>query len=172
MGKNQLAMNLRALEPSDIDLIYTWENDPAVWRHSAAHIPFSRHSLTQYVMEAQGENIFASHQLRLMADVGEVTVGCVDLFDFDPYHNRAGVGILVDTAHRGKGYAQEMLRSLIAYAPQLRLHQLYCHVVVDNDASVAAFLHCGFHKAGVLKDWIYDCKKQCYVDAYTLQIML
>ena len=40
-------------------------------------------------------------------------VGAVDLFDFEPYHLRAGVGILIHKAeNRGKGYAGDALQAL------------------------------------------------------------
>ena len=35
-------LQLRAVEPSDIDLLYKWENDPAVWRESNTLSPYSR----------------------------------------------------------------------------------------------------------------------------------
>ena len=32
------------------------------------------------------------------------TVGTIDIFDFDPFHNRAGIGILIaDEEYRTKG---------------------------------------------------------------------
>ena len=45
-----IEIRLRAVEPEDIEAIYRWENDHEVWQYSAAHTPFSRHQLTQYVM--------------------------------------------------------------------------------------------------------------------------
>ena len=34
---------LRALEPTDIDLLYDWENDVALWDVAETFVPFSRH---------------------------------------------------------------------------------------------------------------------------------
>ena len=93
-------VNLRAMEPCDIDAIYRWENDPSVWGVSMSHQPFSRYALSRFIDENSGSDIYASRQLRLMADSGGTTVGCIDLYDFDPYHRRAGVGLLVDSRMR------------------------------------------------------------------------
>jgi hypothetical protein len=45
------------------------------------------------------------------------TIGSIDLFDFDHFHGRAGVGILIaDPADRKKGYASAALACLVNYA--------------------------------------------------------
>ena len=36
-------VRLRAVEPEDVEAMYRWENDPAVWRVSGTLAPFSRH---------------------------------------------------------------------------------------------------------------------------------
>ena len=42
---------LRALEAEDVDLLYVWENDPAVWGVSGTLAPFSRHTLRRFLDE-------------------------------------------------------------------------------------------------------------------------
>ena len=39
---NEAAIILRALEPEDVELLYTWENDHLIWQVSNTLIPFSR----------------------------------------------------------------------------------------------------------------------------------
>lgn len=151
-------VTLRALEPEDIDLIYRWENDPEVWEQSLAHQHFSRHALTQYIIEASQSDIYSARQLRLMAmdAEGGETVGCIDLAAFDPYHRRAEIGILVDRRQQGKGYGKVMVKALVNYAGRyLRLHQLHCDIASDNLASLAVFEACGFEQQGLRKDWIW-----------------
>ena len=36
----------------------------------------------------------------------------------------------------------------------LKLHQLYVHIPVDNEASKALFTRCGFIVTGIMTDWI------------------
>ena len=82
---NRIAMKdiqLRAIEPDDIDIIYTWENDQTIWESSDTHTPFSRYMLEQYIISAQSVDIQSSKQLRLIIDMNindkMVAVGCVD----------------------------------------------------------------------------------------------
>lgn len=150
-------VRLRALEPQDIDLIYRWENDPEVWEQSAAHTPFSRHALTQYIMDSMQSDILASRQLRLMAEDADngITVGCIDLTSYDPMHQRAETGLIIDRQYRNMGYGEALMEALLKYGREsLFLHQIYCEVAIDNIASIKLFEHCGFERQGLRKDWI------------------
>ena len=164
-------ITLRALEPEDIDLIYRWENDESVWESSDTYAPFSRHQLTQYILSAQGSDIYACRQLRLVGMDGAHAVGCVDLFDFDPRNRRAGMGILVDRACRGRGYGEAMVSALHAYCrTHLQLHQLYCDVASDNAACIGMLGRCGYHMVGTRKDWqLCDGR---WKDALSMQCLL
>ena len=42
-------ISLRALEPVDVDTLYRWENDPAVWGVGLTIAPYSRKQLWDYV---------------------------------------------------------------------------------------------------------------------------
>ena len=140
--------SLRAVEPQDLELLCRWENDPSLWTVSGTIEPFSHYSIEQFIQEQQA-GIYRCGQLRLMIDdtAGE-TIGAIDLFDFEPQHERAGVGILVyDPAQRGKGYGAEALALLEEYARTvLRLRQLWCNVLADNVPSLTLFATSGFFK--------------------------
>jgi diamine N-acetyltransferase len=140
-------------------MLYEKENNPEVWGVGSALAPYSRHTLQQYIQDAQ-QDIYATRQLRLMIDVLQedgvrVTVGAVDLFDFDPKNLRAEVGIIIyEPSFRRKSYATQALLRLIAYASDtLQLHQLHCSVAESNAASIALFRKVGFEASGTKKDW-------------------
>jgi len=151
-----LNISLRAPEPADIDLIYGWENDPEIWQVSNTLTPYSRYDIEQFVLH-QRHDLFASKQLRLMivTNADKFTIGAIDLFDFEPLHRRAGVGILVTREQRQKGVASEALQLLTAYCfNTLNLHQLYCHITPDNQPSIDLFSKSGFERSGICKHWI------------------
>jgi diamine N-acetyltransferase len=153
-------VNLRAIEPADIDEVYQWENDTSIWHLSNTIAPYSRFVLEQYLAGAH-QDIFTSKQLRLVICLPSAKpIGCIDLFDFDPLHQRAGVGILiVDHADRGKGYASEALALLIGYCRDiLHLNQLYCNITSGNDSSLKLFASQGFEICGTKKAWLRDSK--------------
>lgn len=170
-SKNNIS--LRAVEPGDIDLLLKWENDPESWHLSNTLIPFSRHDIEQSVLLAD-KDIFSTKQVRLMIyieiDNSLQTVGCVDLFDFEPKHKRAGVGILIDKNYRDKGHASIAIDLLKDYAfDTLNLHQLYCNIEEDNEVSLALFKKKKFEISGLKKDW--NLKSGKWVDEYHLQLI-
>jgi len=147
-------IQLRALEPSDLDTLYLWENDINIWKVSQTITPFSKHVLSQYLANAH-QDIFTARQLRLIIVKESRSIGTIDLFDFEPVHKRAGVGILIaDQGDRQKGYAREALELLINYAfKQLQLKQIYCNISSINKASINLFSGLDFMLVGVKKDW-------------------
>ncbi len=165
-------INLRAPEPADIDFIYNWENDTTVWHVSNTTTPFSRHAIEQYVLNTH-HDIYAAKQLRLMITLHDKPlepIGAIDLFDFDPLHRRAGVGILLASPDRGKGYASEALSLLCSYCFEtLSLHQLYCHISSDNQVSIRLFTRAGFEITGTCKDWTLSGNK--WHDASFMQLI-
>ena len=95
-------IKLRALEPSDLETLYNWENNTQIWKVSHTMTPFSKHVLTQYLANAH-QDIYTSKQLRLMIQKDEKDIGTIELFDFEPTHLRAGVGIwIADESERQK----------------------------------------------------------------------
>jgi diamine N-acetyltransferase len=166
-------IKLRALEPSDVDLLYNWENDSSIWHLSSTLTPFSRFALEQYVMNSH-EDLFTTKQLRLMIDLlqdEEVkTIGCVDLFDFDPINKRAGIGILVIKEEREKGFASKALDIMINYAfSRLRLHQVYSNVLKGQKASLDLFKKKDFEIIGIKKQWVLFEGE--WIDEYLLQLI-
>ena len=145
---------LRTIEPWDADRIMEWENDTRHWRESNTLVPFSRHLIEEYVNAAQ--DIFSFRQLRLMVVLNDTkeTIGAVDLFEFEPLHQRAGIGILIDSNYRGKGYAKESLQLLLDYVLNvLGIRNVYCNVLEDNKGSIALFEKNGFTRVGEKKKW-------------------
>ncbi len=155
-------ISLRALEPEDLDLLYSVENDPGLSSFGNSSVPYSRKVLGDYIMSTTGD-IYTDKQLRLIVSLatggrpGKETIGIVDLIDFDPLNSRAEVGIVILEPYRRRGYATRALDLLAGYAKtKLRIHQLYAFVRVDNAASRALFRRCGYEDGMELEDWLFD----------------
>ena len=146
---------LRALEPEDLDAMYGWENDTDSWRVSGTVAPFSRHVLSRLIDEQQFD-IYATRQMRLVIETPDGSaVGAVDMFEFDPQNLRAGVGIIVAPPYRKQGFALDALQTLERYVRDvLRMHQLWCSVGADNEASLTLFKKAGYAECGRRKEWI------------------
>ena len=168
-------IKLRAPEPEDLDLLYVWENDPEIWKVSNTITPFSRYILSKYIENAHLD-IYESRQLRLMIDIYDdkkfiKTIGAVDLFDFEPFHLRAGLGILIgDVSERRKGYADKALKEIIRYSFDiLQLNQLFCNINVDNERSFLLFKKQGFIEVGIKKNW--NKTLHGFIDEVLLQLI-
>lgn len=164
-------INLRALEPEDLQLVLEVENDENIWHLSNTQTPFSTYIIKQYLENAH-KDIFEVKQLRLViCDKTNKSLGLVDLFNFDFKNKRAGVGILIkDAKNRDKGYGNEALKLLLNYSfTHLGLHQLYCNISEDNEASITLFTKLGFKKIGLKKDWNFNNGK--FNNEYLLQLI-
>ncbi|MDJ0644449.1 MAG: GNAT family protein [Flavobacteriaceae bacterium] len=147
---------LRALEPEDLDFLFSVENNGLFWEVSSTQTPYSRHLLEQYIANAHLD-IHTAKQLRLVITIGKTneTVGMIDLFDYNPQHRRAGIGILITKGHQNKGYASEALSLLIPYCFDiLNLHQLFANITSDNMSSLTLFKKFNFKEVGIKKEWI------------------
>lgn len=154
MSKQPL-VHLRALEPEDLELLYRWENDRSLWLEGSIVQPWSRELLRQYVTSVQ--DIFTHKQLRLVATTGEgKAIGLFDLFDFDPVHSRAGVGVLIgEPAFRGQGWGTQMLEAGLTYVRNaLNLRLLHCQITAHNAASIRLFTAAGFEEVGRHPAWL------------------
>lgn len=147
---------LRALEPEDLEFLFQIENNESFWEISHTQTPFSKYLLKQYLENAHLD-IFEAKQLRLMivdANSHE-KIGLIDLFDFNPQHKRAGVGILITPNYQKNGFATDALSILIDYSfTHLNLHQLYANITSDNLKSIKLFESKNFKVVGIKQDWI------------------
>jgi diamine N-acetyltransferase len=164
-------LQLRAIEPEDLNFLHTIENNELFWEVSHTQTPFSRYVLKQYLENAHLD-IYESKQLRLIIEEVDdhKQVGMIDLFDFNPQHQRAGVGILIHPYFQNRGFAAEALALLINYSfSYLNLHQLYANITPDNIKSIALFEKHNFTKIGVKKDWLLSNGK--YKDEILYQLI-
>ena len=150
-------INLRALEPEDLNFLYQIENNESFWEVSHTQTPFSKFILKQYLENAHLD-IFEAKQLRLIIEKNSTKnpIGMIDIFDFNPHHKRAGIGILIHPDYQQKGFASEALKLLIQYCfLRLNLHQLYANITNTNSQSIRLFEQKKFKKIGVKTDWIF-----------------
>lgn len=165
-------VRLRAIESGDLNLVHAWENDSSLWHLGATVQPYSREVIAEFIANA-GHDIWATKQLRMMIETLEGrTIGTIDLFDIDPKHQRVGIGILIASEdNRRQGFAKDALALLCDYCCEvLGLHQIYCHVTVDNAASIALFKAVGFKECGTLRDWVR--KGRTFTDAVIMQKLM
>lgn len=164
-------IKLRALEPEDLSFLFDTENDEDFWEVSHTQTPFSKFVLKQYLENAHLD-IYEAKQLRLIIEenTSNNQIGMIDLFNFNPQHKRAGIGVLISKKHQQKGYASEALKLLIGYSFSfLQLHQLYANITAKNDKSLNLFIKHNFKQIGIKKDWIVS--HDTYKDEILFQLI-
>lgn len=162
------------MEPEDLELIYSIENDPEFWRHGSTTVPYSRYVLRQYLQSASND-LFADQQVRLVIEGKDEqgllhAFGLADLTNFAPQHLRAEIALAILPQYQGLHIGEAAIHQLVAYARRLRLHQLYAIISVTNKPASRLFQHLGFEGNTILKDWLQEA--QGFTDArlwrYTL----
>jgi diamine N-acetyltransferase len=165
-------IQLRPLEPEDLEYLYKWENNMELWEVSDTITPFSRFTLKKYI-ENSHLDIYTTKQLRLIVELLDTRrpVGLVDLYDFDPYHQRAGLGIMIHNSEdRKMGYASSAIRLMLSYGFEtLGLNQIYCSVPSGNVATLKLFEKLGFIQTGYRKEWLRRGKE--WEDVVYFQIL-
>jgi len=147
---------LRALEPEDLEFVYKVENDEKIWHVSNTTTPYSRYLIRQYLENAH-QDIYEAKQLRLAVCLNNrfTPIGLIDLFEYDPKNNRAGIGILIkDQQDRQLGSGSEAVELMIGYGfSKLNLRQIFANIDTENEASIRLFTNFGFQQIGVKKEW-------------------
>ena len=147
---------LRKIEPSDLPFLYQWENDATMWSDSDTHNPLSRHELRQYIESSMGD-IYRDGQLRLIIDDEGVTLGCIDLFDFDARNRKAAIGMYIAPNMRGKGFGKKSVELLLDYVFDfLKLKMVYAIIGVKNHSCSRIYESLGFVPSSILKAWTLE----------------
>lgn len=157
-------IKLRKIEPEDLPFLYQWENDASAWADGSNHNPLSQQDLRDYIASTTGD-IYRDGQLRLIIESPitnhqspiTITLGCIDLFDFDPRNRRAAIGMYISPEYRGQGVGKAALELLEDYAfNHLNLRVLYAVIATNNAACSALYRAAGYTPSTPLTAWTLE----------------
>lgn len=139
-------LTLRPLTMADAPALHPWMADPEVMRFWST-LPHKELAETdawvRISVEAQGEG--TAHDFAVLSN-GKV-VGRM------AFWQGAEIGFFFDPATRGKGFASEALKAMIAYAFEtLGFDEITADVDPDNEASLRLLERNGFLRTGFAKD--------------------
>lgn len=156
--ENKLLNNdfiLRAPEPEDLDCLMEFENSVEQFvSNGEISGPYSRFQMKNYLSNSTN-NLYEDRQLRLMIeDQNKVVVGIVDICLFEPYSNRAEVGIIISPSMRKRGIGESALRLFEQHCfKKLGINMLYAYISIENSSSISLFKKCGYEECACLKEW-------------------
>ncbi|MDR2907917.1 MAG: GNAT family N-acetyltransferase [Bacteroidales bacterium] len=170
-------ITLKALEPSDVPTLLKWENDREIWAISNTIEPLSKYKLDTYVQQTLTSDVFALRQLRLMVHKIENSeldltepIGTVEIFEFDPIHKHAGIGIMLHKNYQKQGIGKIVLDQFLSYLFEtLHLHSVYANVSETNTNSIKFFETCGFTKVAGYKEFLFENGR--FVSQFTYQYL-
>lgn len=156
-------LKLRAIEPQDIELLFSWENLSQYWPHSSTSAPYSKLNIARYIDNYKADPI-REGELRLIAHdlKGDIAVGIVDLYNVEIRHKRAWVSILISPSHQRQGYACLSLKLLADYCSRtLGLKHLYALISRSNVPSCSLFEKAEYSRVARLPGYIFsDCSRE------------
>jgi UDP-4-amino-4,6-dideoxy-N-acetyl-beta-L-altrosamine N-acetyltransferase len=161
---------LTPLEESDLDLLYSWQNDPGIRDLTMGfRFPVQRETVREWIKHQREQNsksrvVFAIRQQ-------ETLVGTAQLHSIDQYQRRASLGIYIgELKRRNSGLGFVSCSLLIDYAFNgLDIRKIGLEVVSINNNAIRLYEKLGFKKEGVkLAEYFLDGK---YLDVciYGLQ---
>lgn len=152
-------LTLRLVEPDDAHLLHLWENDPQLAESNSLYEPLARYQAQQFVQIGQS-HLIENGSLMLIAQItteGETTpspIGYIEIYNYDHFHRRAAVGLVVLPLWQHHGYGRRMLSCIECYIFEvLRLHQLYAEVTGDNLKAQIFFDRSPYKRVARLPQW-------------------
>ena len=154
-------VSLRDPNPSDLSYLLNLENKFSNQTYSDYPIYYSKEEIENFISKPQ--DIYIDLQYRYMIVVNNISVGCIDLFDFDLVNSRVGLGIIIDENNRKKGIAFKAIDQIKRIISKENLvNQIYVEVLADNYSSNQLFKKLRFVNSGCKKKWFR--KEGEYVD--------
>ena len=152
-------LRLRPLEEEDLNLLYEWENNSANWQYTNTLMPYSKHTLLEYIRSCKTD-LLSQESLKLVIELNDGTaVGTLDVFNIDHFSGRAELGVFLDSKYRGNGYATTAYNLFKDYAfNYLGWVNLYSIVSEENSPMHAVMQRAEFIKSATLRKWIRNAR--------------
>lgn len=148
-------IRLRALNLSDADTLYAWENSPEARDSAGTQHPLSAEFIRSYITES-ATSLTTKGELALMAELSDTAlpIGYLQLLAYEPISRRMSVGLYISPEYRRQGYGRELMMLVQSYAfRRLGLRMLYAKVLASNVPSCALFESLGYSHTATLPNW-------------------
>lgn len=149
-------IRLRAREPEDEPLLYTWFNDPEVTEYLSMRYPLSHAQERSFVEGTAVTGYFAANFAVVRRDTGEL-IGGVELKDLSPENRSAVLGIAIgDKRCWDGGYGTDTMRTMCRFGfEMMNLNRIELEVHAENARARHVYAKVGFQEEGVRRQAIY-----------------
>lgn len=167
---NWTRVKLTPLDIADLDLIYEWQNDPAIRDLTMGfRFPIQRETARAWLESIRNDNAKSRIVFGIRAD-GDLK-GVVQLHTIDHYQRKALLGIYIGSHdERGKGLGYISTSLVLDYAFNgLDLRKVSLDVLSTNTGAIKLYEALGFVREGVKRaDYFLD---GVYLDTYFYGLM-
>lgn len=146
-------VDLRAVEPSDYQLLWKWLNDSQVTVYWG--LPGNTMSLPEVTRREEAQAARENARKYIMQTKDGIAIGQLDYYDLDWRARSAWVSIMIgDPNHWGGGYGSDAMHTLLDYLfRQLNLHRISLTVHVTNGRAQRSYEKNDFVREGILRGW-------------------
>lgn len=151
---NANRVSLRWISEKDVDALYRIFSNTEVMRYwSTPPLP-DRNAAVKLLHEIHDDfqsQTFLKWGIARRTD--DALIGTTTLFNLDLKSHRAEIGYCLDRDEWGKGYMNEALQAVLAYAfLELAMHRIEADVDPRNSASIRTIERLGFQREGYLRE--------------------
>jgi RimJ/RimL family protein N-acetyltransferase len=152
-------VSLRWISEGDVDALYRIFSHPEVMRYWGTPPLADRNAAVKLLQEIH-DGFQSQRNLKwaVARRTDDAMIGTATLFNLNLDNRRAEIGYGLDRAHWGRGYMNEALQSLLAFAfGELALHRIEADVDPRNSASIRTVERLGFQREGYLRErWLVN----------------
>lgn len=148
-------VNLRAVEPSDYELIWQWMNDAESMVYWGR--PGNSVSLMEVTRQEESQAARGNSRKYMVETKDGARIGMIDYYELDWQARSAWVSILIgEQDFWGGGFGTDAMRTLLAHLfRQMGLHRVALTVHESNTRAQRSYEKSGFVREGVLRDWAF-----------------
>ena len=163
-------IRLRAREPEDEPLLYTWFNDPNVTEHLTIRYPLSHVQEAQFI-ERVSESSYSRASFGVETLAEGLLIGGVDLGSTSPENRSAVLGIAIgDKAFWDGGYGTDTMRTICRFGFEtMNFHRIELEVYAANNRAQHVYEKIGFTVEGRRREASYKFGK--YQDVIVMGLL-
>jgi RimJ/RimL family protein N-acetyltransferase len=149
-------IKLELFTEADADRLISWVNSPDFllqWAGPSFTFPLDRKQIIKHLEVMKGRYPKSFIYKAIDSETNEV-IGHIELSNIDLENLSASISrVLVSPLYRGKGYGQEMIKSVLEIGfKEFQLHRIDLRVFDFNKGAIKCYEKCGFKKEGLLRD--------------------
>lgn len=150
-------VRLRAVEPSDWEVFYEWNQDDDMTRRlDVVWLPQSREAVRRWAEEQATRRPEGDEFHFVIESLDGEVVGSISTHACDRRAGTFSYGLNVRPRHRRKGYAAEAITLLLRYYfHELRYQKANATVYSFNEPSILLHEKLGFTREGCLRRMVY-----------------